>query len=113
MSTPPPTDRAALGRARLAARARRLSLIRRRVVAATLATLALAWGVIAFAGPMGEPAESTTAASTQAPQTTTTTTGETSGSSGSGSSDASASSGSALSDDSSSQSTTPMTTAQS
>ena len=35
------------------ARARRARLIRRRVVAATLATFALAWGVIAFHGSLG------------------------------------------------------------
>ncbi len=53
MSSPPPSDRAALGRARLAARARRIATLRRRVVAATLATFALAWGVIAWQGEMG------------------------------------------------------------
>ena len=52
-------------RERLAARARRMTLIRRRVVVATLAAFALAWGVIAFDGSMG----STTTASTQ-PATT-------------------------------------------
>jgi hypothetical protein len=53
MSTPPPSDRAALGRERLAARARRIGLIRRRVVAAVLATFVLAWGAIAWDGSMG------------------------------------------------------------
>src|SRR5215210_353699 len=72
MSTPPPHDRAALARERLAARARRISVLRRRVVAATLATFALAWGVIAFAGPMGIDGSTSTTASTQAAQTTTT-----------------------------------------
>jgi len=51
----------------LAARARRAALIRRRVVAATLATFALAWGVIAFHGAMA--AEATTTASQQAATT--------------------------------------------
>jgi hypothetical protein len=60
MSTTPPPDRAALGRARLAERARRVARIRRNVVAATLATFALAWGVIVFDGSMG----ATTLAST-------------------------------------------------
>jgi hypothetical protein len=43
----------ALGRARLAARARRVARIRRMVLVATLAAFVLAWGVIAFDGPMG------------------------------------------------------------
>jgi hypothetical protein len=65
MSTPPPQDRKALGRARLAARARRISNLRRRVVASALASFALAWGVIAFDGSMGVQANTTTVASTQ------------------------------------------------
>jgi hypothetical protein len=40
-------------RGAVTARARRARPIRRRVVAATLATFALAWGVIAFHGSMG------------------------------------------------------------
>ena len=71
MSTPPPHDRAAAGRARLAARARRASHLRRRVVAGALASFVLAWGVIAFDGPMGVPAKTTTTASTQTSTTTT------------------------------------------
>jgi hypothetical protein len=59
MPTPSP-DRAALARERLAAKRRRAPNLRRRVVAGALATFALAWGVIAFSGPMG--AEPTTAA---------------------------------------------------
>ena len=54
----------------LAARARRVTLIRRRVVAAVLATFVLAWGVIAFDGSMGATAE--IAASTASPQDTST-----------------------------------------
>ena len=50
--TPPP----GAARERLAAHAR----IRRRVAAAALATFALAWGVIAYGGPMGT--DTTTAA---------------------------------------------------
>src|SRR3954447_17901535 len=38
----------------LAARARRRSVIRNRVVAAVLATFALAWGAVVWDGPMGE-----------------------------------------------------------
>ena len=60
--------------------ARRVSNLRRRVVAGTLASFALAWGVIAFNGPMGAEATThddrvdpgTTAAATR-PRTTTTT----------------------------------------
>jgi hypothetical protein len=52
MQTPP--DRAALGRARLAERARRVARIRRGVIAATLSAFVLAWGVIAFDGSMGK-----------------------------------------------------------
>ena len=51
-------------RAALAARARRLALIRRRVVAATLAAFVLAWGVIAFHGTMGAGSAATASAST-------------------------------------------------
>jgi hypothetical protein len=76
MSTPPPRDRAALGRERLAARARRISKLRRRVVAAAVASFALAWGVIAFAGPMGAPANTTTTASTQTSTSTPTATSD-------------------------------------
>jgi len=54
----------------LAARARRARLIRRRVAAATLATFALAWGVIAFHGSMGAQA-----ATTASPQVATTSEG--------------------------------------
>ena len=55
-------DRAALARERLAAKRRRVSNLRRRVVAGALATFALAWGVIAFNGSMG--AEATTTSDT-------------------------------------------------
>jgi hypothetical protein len=57
----PPPDRVALAHERLAARARRLRLIRRRVVAGTLAAFVLAWGVIVSDGSMGEPASTATA----------------------------------------------------
>jgi hypothetical protein len=71
MSTPPPPDRAAAGRERLAARARRVSRLRRRIVAGTLASFVLAWGVIAFDGSMGVSAQTTRTASTQSSTTTT------------------------------------------
>jgi len=50
MPTPPPADARAAGRELLAARVRRVRAIRRRVTAASLATFALAWGVIAWTG---------------------------------------------------------------
>ena len=67
MSSSPPQDRAALARERLAARARRVALIRRGVVAGTLSTFALAWGVIAYVGPMGQ-TEATAKTSTTTPR---------------------------------------------
>jgi hypothetical protein len=92
MPTPASSDRAALGRERLAARARRIANLRRRVVAATLASFALAWGVIAFNGPMGVAAKTTTTASTQvATSATATPTATTDSSSNSSSSDNSSS----------------------
>jgi hypothetical protein len=68
MSSP---DRVALARERLAARARRIRLIRRRVVAGTLAAFVLAWGVVVFDGPMGEPASTATAQVSAATPTAT------------------------------------------
>ena len=47
---------------KLAARARRIRLIRRRIVASTLAAFVLAWGVVAFDGSKGT--TTTTVAST-------------------------------------------------
>jgi hypothetical protein len=76
MSTTP--DRAALGRARLAERARRVTRIRRGVIAATLSAFVLAWGVIAYDGSMG----STTTASTAATSSATSTPDSTSSSTG-------------------------------
>ncbi|WP_028060789.1 hypothetical protein [Candidatus Solirubrobacter pratensis] len=66
MPTPQPSDRAVLGRARLAERARRVARIRRAVVAATLAAFVLAWGVIVFDGPMGTTKLAAAGASTSA-----------------------------------------------
>ena len=68
-------------RERLAARARRIAMIRRRVIVATLATFALAWGVIAFDGSMG----TTTTASTLGGTTSSESDGTTSSSSDLGS----------------------------
>jgi hypothetical protein len=55
----------------LAARARRVRSIRRRIVATVLAAFVLAWGVVAFDGPMGT---TTTVASTSTAKTTSPTT---------------------------------------
>jgi hypothetical protein len=99
-------------RERLAARARRMAVIRRRVLVATLATFALAWGVIAFDGSMG----STTTASTQAATTTSSSTGTTSSSDGttsSSSNDNSSSSSDNSSSSSSNGSSAAVTTSQS
>jgi len=86
----------AIAQEKLAARARRIRRLRRRIAAAVLATFVLAWGVVAFDGSMG--AEATTVAS----KSTTTTT----------STDASTASGA---DESSSSEDSPatMTTSQS
>ena len=88
MSSPPPADRAAAGRERLAARARRFSRLRRRVVAGTIASFALAWGVIAFNGPMGAPANSTVTASTASSTASTSTTTDSTSTADDSSSDA-------------------------
>jgi len=55
----------------LAARARRVTAIRRRVIAATLASFVLCWGAVAWDGSMG--AETSTTAHTSATETTTST----------------------------------------
>jgi hypothetical protein len=52
----------AIAQEKLAARARRIRLLRQRIAASVLATFVLAWGVVAFDGSMG--AETTTVAST-------------------------------------------------
>ena len=72
MPTPQPTDRAAIGRARLAERARRVARIRRTVVAATLSAFVLAWGVIVFDGSMGSSTFTNTSSTTAAPTATAT-----------------------------------------
>ena len=73
MSTTPPPDRVAAGRARLAERARRISRIRRNVVAATLAAFALFWGVIVFDGSMGNTTVASTSTATTSTDTSTST----------------------------------------
>ena len=97
MQTPQPSDRAALGRARLAERARRVARIRRTVVAATLSAFVLAWGVIVYDGSMGS---QTVARNTSSPAATRTPS-------------ASSSSSSSGDTSSSSNSAAPLTTSQS
>ena len=99
MPTPPPTDRAAVGRARLAERARRVARIRRAVIAATLSAFVLAWGVIVFDGSMGSSTFANTSSTTAAPSATATP-------------DTSSSSGD-LSSSSSDSAPAPLTTSQS
>ena len=65
----------ALAQEKLAARARRIRQLRRRIVASLLATFVLAWGVVAFNGSMG--AETTTVASTAATTSAATTSSST------------------------------------
>jgi hypothetical protein len=100
----PSPDRVALAQERLAARARRIRLIRQRVVAGTLAGFVLAWGVVSFDGAMGAPASTATAQVSSATATATATPTPTTSSSSS--SDTSTSS-------SSNDSAAPMTTSQS
>ena len=69
----PSPDRVALAHERIAARARRIRLIRQRVVAGTLAAFVLAWGVVVFDGSMGEPASTATAQVTSSASSDTTT----------------------------------------
>ena len=65
----------ALAQEKLAARARRIRQLRRRIVASLLATFVLAWGVVAFNGSMG--AETTKVASTATTTSETTTSSST------------------------------------
>jgi hypothetical protein len=97
----PSPDRVAHAHERLAARARRIRLIRQRVVAGTLAAFVLAWGVVVFDGSMGAPASTATAQVTS----TTATATATPSTSSSSSSDTSTSS--------SNDAAAPMTTSQS
>jgi hypothetical protein len=70
MPTPQPTDRAAIGRARLAERARRVARIRRTVIAATLSAFVLAWGVIVFDGSMGSTTFANSSSTSASPSAT-------------------------------------------
>ena len=60
----------------LAARAARIRMIRHRVVAGTVAAFALAWGVVAFNGSMGE-TTATAQTTTESTDATTSTDDET------------------------------------
>ena len=96
----------AIAQEKLAARARRISTLRRRIVASLLATFVLAWGVVAFNGSMG--AETTTVASTATTTSETTTSSSTDATTSSSDDTSSSDSDTSSSDDSST-----MTTSQS
>jgi hypothetical protein len=68
----PSPDKRAAARELLAARARRLRILRHRIAASALATFVLAWGVIAWQGSMGEQAVATTSSSADTPTAVTT-----------------------------------------
>ena len=70
----PSPDRVAIAHERIAARARRIRLIRQRVVAGTLAVFVLTWGLVVFDGSMGSET-----ASSQIASTASTTTSSSSG----------------------------------
>jgi hypothetical protein len=61
-STPGTPDRRRIAQQRLAARARRVTMLRRRVVAGALATFVLAWGVVSQTGSLGQHTTTTAAA---------------------------------------------------
>jgi hypothetical protein len=62
-------DRKARAHELLAARARRVAMLRRRVVAGALASFVLAWGTIATTGSLGAGATTTAASSVKAAAT--------------------------------------------
>jgi hypothetical protein len=70
--TPQPDDRRRIAQVRLAARARRIKTLRRRVVAGALTTFVLAWGVVWQTGSLG--ATTTTKATAVTAATTVTST---------------------------------------
>ena len=113
-STPPPTSNADLVRDRLRARARRISLIRRRVVAAALSTFAIAFGTIAATGSLGGTATSDATQTTSGQSDTATTASVTSGDDDSSSSSGSTATSTSNQSSSSSQgSAAAVTTSQS
>ena len=58
-----PSEKRETARRLLVERARRISTIRRRIVAGALAAFVMAWGVIAWTGSMGTTTSSTAATS--------------------------------------------------
>jgi hypothetical protein len=78
----PSTDRKRIAHERLAARARRIRTLRRRVVAGSLATFVLAWGVVSQTGALGHSAPTTAAATSAATTTAVSVSDDTSSSDG-------------------------------
>jgi hypothetical protein len=73
MQTSTNDDKKARARALLAARARRVSMLRRRVVAGALASFVLAWGTIATTGSLATTPTTATPAATAAATSAATT----------------------------------------
>jgi hypothetical protein len=73
---PSTQGRKRIAQQRLAARARRVRMLRRRVVAGALATFVLAWGVVSQTGSLGQ-STTTTAAATSATTASTATSTDT------------------------------------
>jgi hypothetical protein len=71
-ATEPPgkDERRRIAHERLAARARRIATLRRRVVAGALATFVLAWGVVSQTGSLGQTTTTSAAATASTPPTT-------------------------------------------
>jgi hypothetical protein len=65
-----PSEKRETARRLLAERARRVSTIRRRIVAGALAAFVMAWGVIAWTGSMGTTTSSSAAAGSRDAGTT-------------------------------------------
>jgi hypothetical protein len=65
-----PSEKRETARLLLAERARRVSTIRRRIVAGALAAFVMAWGVIAWTGSMGTTTSSSAAAGSRDAGTT-------------------------------------------
>jgi hypothetical protein len=66
-------EKSAAARRVLAERARRISALRRRVVAGALAAFVMAWGVIAWTGSMGTDSAAGAAATTTSTSTSSST----------------------------------------
>jgi len=105
-STPSPQDRKRIAQQRLAARARRVTMLRRRVVAGALATFVLAWGVVSQTGSLGQNTTTTAAATPAATATTVSAVSDTTAATSTASTATSTSNDTAAS-------TTPVTTGQS